>query len=49
MKYYAKKIVADVRELINNFMIMIGLREPLGAREKSDRTSVEGASSRGRG
>lgn len=42
VKYYAKKIVADVRELINNFMIMIGLREPLGAREKAIELVLKG-------
>jgi uncharacterized protein involved in exopolysaccharide biosynthesis len=42
VKYYAKKVVSDVREFVNNVMIMIGLREQLNARDKAIELVLKG-------
>ncbi|MBY0588219.1 hypothetical protein K2X85_13660 [bacterium] len=42
VKYYAKKLVSDVKEFVNNVMIMIGLREQLNDRDKAIELVVRG-------
>lgn len=42
IKYYSKRFVNDVKELINNVMIMIGLREKLSDRDKAIELVLKG-------